>query len=746
MKVIKPLDLIGAHQLLYSSLPSSTPSNLERYLESTQPKLLYSNAINTISVWNSTTKYIESTEEYRIIVYKSGSDSGFYESVKGSINSEPTPNNVNWKYLGETFDDLPVNDVALPFWASGVTFDSPDIVEYRGYYYAALESNINIAPDTPGTTAWIKLKPNNALAQFDNEISTATVGNTLLTFTASTPNITAIGLVNPIGKKVIVTCKNYTNDSGNWKIFNNANSNNQDYDPTITNNLYGIVYAPGLNILVTGGEGVIAYSTNAGNTWTNATLPDTITTITDICFSNEKSIFVAVGYNSLNIPVVWYSTTGKIWYNATISFESSNVNISNCIYVAGNTNKFIIAVEGTTPVAYTSTDGITWLKKVIFSQGTQPNFLVPSKIFYDPYKSIVILCGKNLTSSAADSQVISSDGGETWIKSQWSIESSIIDAVWDPVYARFLILLENGKVRNYNSLGFGSNPSITDWDVSSFTDENNNLITDSPIPNLCAVIRLPSEKEFLNPIPTPPAPIKYIGITTTGKIYKFELYTYFLRDIEEISASTIQPLNYIYYSLAHNAIFIVGDYGTRISSSIVYNEARSLNNSFVEDWDGYFFNESEPETELAFLLGIPNYSNNQTTITIVSDYSENYIDRKVSLGTTIIGNEITLGTTQWGASVGIIDYSKKETDEFGTTTFIERAFSKRIDVNLILPSRDLNKLQRILSSIRATPCMWVSTQDSIYNLLIVFGFYRDFNIEIPYPEYSYCSLQIEGLA
>lgn len=118
----------------------------------------------------------------------------------------------------------------------------------------------------------------------------------------------------------------------------------------------------------------------------------------------------------------------------------------------------------------------------------------------------------------------------------------------------------------------------------------------------------------------------------------------------------------------------------------------------------------------------------------------------LSLSTLAAGPFVDLGSTQYGASAGIIDYSKKETDEFGTTTFVERAYSKRLNAQVVVPNSQLNTVQKLLYSLRATPAVWVGSDDSTFDeALTVYGFYRDFSTDIAYPAHSICNLEIEGL-
>src|SRR3546814_10310239 len=52
----------------------------------------------------------------------------------------------------------------------------------------------------------------------------------------------------------------------------------------------------------------------------------------------------------------------------------------------------------------------------------------------------------------------------------------------------------------------------------------------------------------------------------------------------------------------------------------------------------------------------------------------------VSVGTLIIGRIAAMGLTEDTPSVGITDFSRKETDEFGLTVPVERAWAKRMTV------------------------------------------------------------------
>ncbi|HEY8606635.1 MAG TPA: hypothetical protein VIM12_05915 [Noviherbaspirillum sp.] len=169
---------------------------------------------------------------------------------------------------------------------------------------------------------------------------------------------------------------------------------------------------------------------------------------------------------------------------------------------------------------------------------------------------------------------------------------------------------------------------------------------------------------------------------------------------------------------------------------VIYSHEQSLDGSFVGDWYQYFYEPIEQLDEVV-LQGLPAYADAHLTLTISGLVA--------ACGILIVGNVYEIGRTQRGASAGITDYSRKETSAAGTTTFVKRRYSKRMRASMVVGNALLNKLQRLLASLRATPCVWIGTDAPGYQPLTVFGFYRDFSIDIAYSNHSLCNLEIEGL-
>jgi hypothetical protein len=120
-----------------------------------------------------------------------------------------------------------------------------------------------------------------------------------------------------------------------------------------------------------------------------------------------------------------------------------------------------------------------------------------------------------------------------------------------------------------------------------------------------------------------------------------------------------------------------------------------------------------------------------------------YPGETAKVGEIVVGVKESLGSTQYNPAISIIDYSVKETDTFGNYTVLERAYSKRLSCQTIIENTALDATYNILAEHRAVAAVWVGSEE--YASMIVYGFYKDFSIEISYPTVSICSLEIEGL-
>lgn len=159
--------------------------------------------------------------------------------------------------------------------------------------------------------------------------------------------------------------------------------------------------------------------------------------------------------------------------------------------------------------------------------------------------------------------------------------------------------------------------------------------------------------------------------------------------------------------------------------------------AIIDDWFEWFNAEFRRSRDV-IVTDIPAVANSEYTITLTSDDA-------VSLGTFVMGKKSEFGFTQYKPKASIIDYSRKEVDQFGKINMVRRGYSKRMDVNIELASHAVDSVARNLTDLRATPAVWIGAKDQ-YELLTIYGYYRDWSIDIAYPTKSYATLQIEGLS
>ena len=169
---------------------------------------------------------------------------------------------------------------------------------------------------------------------------------------------------------------------------------------------------------------------------------------------------------------------------------------------------------------------------------------------------------------------------------------------------------------------------------------------------------------------------------------------------------------------------------------VVFNETRSLADVGVSSWWEYFFKPIDRVSDVIF-SDLPSYS--QATVTVT--FSEP--TGTAAVGYLTLGVQTELGMTLSGVSAGIIDYSRKNTDEFGRTSIVRRGFSKRAEYDVAVETAQTGRVQRILAGVRSKPVVWIGDKDK--EATIVVGFFRDFSINVKGVCMSDATISVEGL-
>jgi hypothetical protein len=170
---------------------------------------------------------------------------------------------------------------------------------------------------------------------------------------------------------------------------------------------------------------------------------------------------------------------------------------------------------------------------------------------------------------------------------------------------------------------------------------------------------------------------------------------------------------------------------------VFYDNTYTLQNSgLVTNWYSYFFEPFRP-TEEVVMLDLPLIRNAFIRVTIDAGAGE------AQIGEAVFGQQKLIGVTNFGTSVSINDYSRKERDEFGQVSVVSRRFAKTASYDVTVQTNTINEVQQVLASVRATPTVYIGSLQRPET--VVYGFYKAFNIVISSPTVSSCSIEVEGL-
>jgi hypothetical protein len=177
------------------------------------------------------------------------------------------------------------------------------------------------------------------------------------------------------------------------------------------------------------------------------------------------------------------------------------------------------------------------------------------------------------------------------------------------------------------------------------------------------------------------------------------------------------------------------------ADGVVYDQTINITTDAepVIDWWTYFLNGFRYQKDILF-TGIPLYANTTITVTVSGAGT-------VAVGTAVYGQAIDISCTgkgvEHGAKVGITDYSVKTTDAFGNYIITERAFAKRANYTVYIDNTDIDYVDNLLSDVRAVPTLYIG--GSKYAAMIIYGYYKTWEIDISYPDVSVCTIEIDGL-
>jgi len=242
----------------------------------------------------------------------------------------------------------------------------------------------------------------------------------------------------------------------------------------------------------------------------------------------------------------------------------------------------------------------------------------------------------------------------------------------------------------------------------------------------------------VNPTATPTVPPTWMDLGATNRWRMFD---------DKIGTVTTNPESISVTVAPGRAVDALAFFGIDAASILVRvtdpyqgivfeSRVSPVSTDGISDWYDYFFSPVEINEDFV-MLDIPAGSYGSIEIVIAKPGGI------AAAGAIILGKMALLGTALYGTSVGITDYSRKERDDFGNFTVIERGYSKRAEFDVAVETSRLGAVQRTLTKYRAKPLVWIG--EASYQSTILYGYYREFNLVISGPTVSDCSISVEGL-
>lgn len=226
-------------------------------------------------------------------------------------------------------------------------------------------------------------------------------------------------------------------------------------------------------------------------------------------------------------------------------------------------------------------------------------------------------------------------------------------------------------------------------------------------------------------------------------------YTNRYRMFDNVLYSTSERVGGIHFTLTPSqsvdslAILNVNASSVRVvmtdpALGVIYDNTIDLSNvSDVTDYYSYFYSPLVAKSNTAVFTDLPIAPTAKIDVYISSGTA------LVSVGEVVYGFKKVVGRTNYGTSIGIKSYSRKQFDEFGNVTVVKRKNSKYCEYDIDIDNYMLSDVQNFFSDIDSVPCVFIGNED--LEELIVYGFYSDFKATISFPTVSKCTLRVEGL-
>lgn len=115
------------------------------------------------------------------------------------------------------------------------------------------------------------------------------------------------------------------------------------------------------------------------------------------------------------------------------------------------------------------------------------------------------------------------------------------------------------------------------------------------------------------------------------------------------------------------------------------------------------------------------------------------------VGEIMIGNDIRIGVTLTDTNLGIVDYSKKDRDEWGGVFIVPRPVTKTVSFRFAIPTEGAARVQKIMERVVSKVCVFYAVEGEDPFGTTVAGIMRDYDLTLGAGR-SFGTIQAESLA
>jgi hypothetical protein len=176
-----------------------------------------------------------------------------------------------------------------------------------------------------------------------------------------------------------------------------------------------------------------------------------------------------------------------------------------------------------------------------------------------------------------------------------------------------------------------------------------------------------------------------------------------------------------------------------IGGGTVYSSTGSLNTRIVRTWYEHLTVPFTTKKAINF-FDIPPFSDCVVTITLTATTGD------VELAAAGVGLSVYLGETQYNAVSDIINFSKVDRDEEGNAILTKRRNIPKSRQTVLCDKIEVNKIITVRDILNAEPAFWYGLDDSAngyFEAVSMLGYYRDFTINLQYPEHAILTFELE---